>query len=44
MGRTGKLLSHHHEGIRADIVTLGKALGGGLMPVSAVLADDEIML
>lgn len=33
-----------HEGVKADIVILGKALSGGLMPVSAVLANDEIML
>lgn len=42
--RTGKLLACHHEDVRPDIVLLGKALSGGLLPVSAVLADDEIML
>ena len=44
IARTGKMLCHQHEGIRADIVILGKALGGGVLPVSACLADDEIML
>ncbi|KAH9824069.1 pyridoxal phosphate-dependent transferase [Melampsora americana] len=44
LGRTGKLLcQHHHQGLRADIVTLGKALSGGVYPVSAILADREIM-
>lgn len=43
LGRTGKLLACDHEGVRPDIVTLGKALSGGFLPVSAVLADDEIM-
>ncbi|RXW18097.1 hypothetical protein EST38_g7765 [Candolleomyces aberdarensis] len=42
--RTGKLLACEHEGIRPDVVLLGKALSGGLYPVSAVLADKEIML
>lgn len=44
IARTGKLLACDHEGIRPDIVILGKALSGGVFPVSAVLADDEIML
>lgn len=44
IGRTGKMLACDHEGLRPDILILGKALGGGVMPVSAVLADDEIML
>ncbi len=42
--RTGRLLACDHLGIRPDLVLLGKALSGGMMPVSAVLADDEIML
>jgi ornithine--oxo-acid transaminase len=42
--RTGKLLACDHENVRPDILILGKALSGGVMPVSAVLADDEIML
>lgn len=44
LARTGKMLACDHENVRPDIVTLGKALSGGTMPVSAVLADDEIML
>jgi ornithine--oxo-acid transaminase len=44
IGRTGKRLACDHEGVRADILILGKALSGGVLPVSAVLADDEIML
>jgi ornithine--oxo-acid transaminase len=44
IGRTGKLLACDHEGVRPDILILGKALSGGVMPVSAVLADDDIML
>jgi ornithine--oxo-acid transaminase len=42
--RTGKLLASYHENIRADIVLLGKALSGGMYPVSAVLADKDVML
>ncbi len=42
--RTGKMLACDHENVRPDIVLLGKALSGGMLPVSAVLADDEIML
>lgn len=43
LGRTGKMLACDHEGVRPDIITLGKALSGGFYPVSAVLADDEVM-
>lgn len=42
--RTGKLLCVDHENVRPDLVVLGKALSGGTMPISAVLADDEVML
>ena len=42
--RTGKLLCCDHEGVTPDILLLGKALSGGALPVSAVLANDEIML
>ena len=44
IARTGKMLACDHEGVRPDILILGKALSGGMLPVSAVLADDEIML
>lgn len=44
LARTGKLLACDHEGVRPDILILGKALSGGVYPVSVVLADDEIML
>ena len=44
IARTGKLLCCDHEDVRPDIVILGKAISGGVLPVSAVLADDEIML
>ena len=44
IARTGKLLACDHEGVRPDMLILGKALSGGTMPVYAVLADDEIML
>ncbi|MEZ4825646.1 MAG: ornithine--oxo-acid transaminase [Bacteroidia bacterium] len=44
LGRTGKMLCCDHEGVRPDILILGKALSGGVLPVSAVLCDDEIML
>lgn len=42
--RTGKMLACDHEQVRPDILILGKALSGGTLPVSAVLADDDIML
>lgn len=42
--RTGKMLACDHEGVRPDILVLGKAISGGMLPVSCVLADDEIML
>jgi len=44
LARTGKRLAVDHEDVRPDIVVLGKALSGGVFPVSAVLADDEVML
>lgn len=44
IARTGKLLCCDHEGVRPDVLILGKALSGGFFPVSAVLADDDIML
>jgi ornithine--oxo-acid transaminase len=44
IARTGKLLACDHESVRPDILILGKALSGGVLPVSAVFADDEIML
>lgn len=43
LGRTGRLFAAQHEGVRADIVTIGKALSGGFYPVSAVLADKNIL-
>ena len=44
IARTGRMLACDYEGFRPDILILGKALSGGMLPVSAVLADDEIML
>ena len=43
LGRTGKLFAYEHEGIRPDVVIVGKALSGGFYPVSAVLSSSEIM-
>jgi ornithine--oxo-acid transaminase len=43
LGRTGKLFACEHEGVRADMVIVGKSLGGGCYPVSAVLADKDIL-
>jgi ornithine--oxo-acid transaminase len=44
IARTGKLLACDHEGVRPDVLILGKAISGGVYPVSAVLADDSIMM
>ena len=44
LARTGKMLACDHENVRPDILLLGKALSGGMLPVSAVLCDDEIMM
>ena len=44
IARTGKLLAVDHEEVKADILILGKAISGGVFPVSAVLADDEVMM
>jgi ornithine--oxo-acid transaminase len=43
LGRTGRMLCSHWDGITPDVVMLGKALGGGVYPVSACLADEEVM-
>lgn len=43
IARTGKLLAVDHEGVKPDMITLGKAISGGVYPVSAVLANDEVM-
>ncbi len=44
IARTGKILACDHEGVRPDVLILGKAISGGMYPVSAVLADDDVML
>ncbi|MBE0644660.1 MAG: aminotransferase class III-fold pyridoxal phosphate-dependent enzyme, partial [Bacteroidetes bacterium] len=43
LGRSGKLFAHYYEGVRPDIVIIGKALSGGFYPVSAILADKDIL-
>ena len=43
LGRTGKMFAYEHEGIRPDVVIVGKALSGGFYPVSGILADDAVM-
>jgi len=44
LARTGKMLACDHENVKPDILILGKALSGGVLPVSAVLANDEVMM
>lgn len=44
IARTGKMLACDHEGVRPDVLVLGKAVSGGVFPVSVVLADDDVML
>jgi ornithine--oxo-acid transaminase len=44
LARTGRMLACDHEGVRPDMLILGKALSGGMYPISAVLADDDVML
>lgn len=44
IGRTGKMLASEHEDVHPDILILGKALSGGVLPISVVLADDDVML
>jgi ornithine--oxo-acid transaminase len=43
LGRTGRLFAFEHEGIRPDVLILGKALGGGVLPISAVLSDEAVL-
>jgi len=43
LGRTGKMLASEHEGVKPDMITIGKALSGGMYPVSAVLSGREIL-
>src|SRR5260370_11170110 len=43
LGRTGRLLAEEHEGIVADVTLIGKALGGGFYPVSAVLSNTDVL-
>ena len=44
LGRTGRRLCVDYEDVKPDLLVLGKALSGGIMPVSAVLANDEVMV
>jgi ornithine--oxo-acid transaminase len=44
LGRSGKLFAHYYENVRPDVVIIGKALAGGYYPVSAILADKEVMM
>ncbi|KAJ9594643.1 hypothetical protein L9F63_027374, partial [Diploptera punctata] len=44
LGRTGRRLAVDHENVKPDILILGKSLSGGVLPVSAVLANDDVML
>jgi ornithine--oxo-acid transaminase len=44
IARTGKMLASDHEQVRPDLLILGKALSGGVLPISLVLADDDVML
>lgn len=43
LGRAGRLFAHHYEGVRADVAIVGKALSGGVYPVSAVLSDRDVL-
>ena len=43
LGRTGKMFAHQHEAIKPDVLILGKALGGGMMPVSCIVAHKKVM-
>src|SRR5207249_2715135 len=43
LGRTGKLMAYEHENIKPDAIVLGKALGGGILPVSLFLSNKEVM-
>jgi ornithine--oxo-acid transaminase len=43
LGRTGKLVCVNHSNVKPDILVLGKSLSGGIMPISAILCDDEVI-